>query len=101
ARVTRVDTEVQPVWASPGRIEIRIPGYRGNVALSKDLRRFDVVVEPQPGDTIVDTPIGRVTGRVTGSDLTLVVDFSRPGEDLPAVFYYSAGAIHRLRPAGN
>ena len=94
ARLLRVDTRVDVERIGREEVVLTIPGYRGNLVLSEDLRRFDLPL-PASGARDVQTPLGRVRAQAAGSDMRLTLQML-PEARNRTFFYYSESRIRRL-----
>lgn len=93
-RVVREDVEVAVTPAGGGRLELRIPRYRGNVLASTDLSTFPVWVA-RGRTTGVTTPIGTVGARPDGDAEVFRIQLDPALADA-RLYYYSAGRIHAV-----
>ena len=99
ARVMRAETRVAARWDGPSRIVITVPDYRGNIALSRDLRAFDVRFEK--GENLrLKTPLGEVDAASAGSlaELTLTLAPAAQRERVHFFFYNNGRIEHLARP---
>jgi hypothetical protein len=99
ARVMRAETRVAARWDGPSRIVITVPDYRGNIALSRDLRAFDVRFEK--GENLrLKTPLGEVDAASAGSlaELTLTLAPAVQRERIHFFFYNNGRIEHLARP---
>ena len=99
ARVMRAETRVAARWDGPSRIVITVPDYQGNIALSRDLRAFDVRFEK--GENLrLKTPLGEVDAASAGSlaELTLTLAPAVQREQIQFFFYNNGRIEHLGRP---
>jgi hypothetical protein len=99
ARVMHAETRVAARWDGPSRIVITVPDYRGNIALSRDLRAFDVRFEK--GENLrLKTPLGEVDAASAGSlaELTLTLAPAVQRERVHFFFYNNGRIEHLARP---
>jgi len=93
ARVVREDARVD-VSVGADAITWRIPDYRGNVVVSRDLRSFDRPLRATR-TIALDTPLGRLESHAEGT--TQVFTLTPNAAARKAVFaYYSEGHVRLL-----
>ncbi len=95
-RLQRIDTPMDARWRGAREIELVVPDYRGNLALSADLRHFTLPLRSQTPVTLT-TPLGEVRAERDGTSERLTLTLA-PGLDAERMhfFYYSDGAIRPL-----
>jgi hypothetical protein len=92
-RVVRSDLRASVAQMDARTIEIRVPGYSGNIVASRDLRNFVVPVD-RGGREVLDTPAGRL--ETFPEETTQVFRLTLTPEAQAAKrFYYSEGQIRR------
>lgn len=97
-RVVRVDATVEAAWTAADRLDIRVPGYRGQFVATRDLRRYDVPVAA--GTTFsIDTPVGLLETWPDGEAQHFRL--TRPSGAAPlSTFVYSDGRVNPLARIG-
>ena len=96
ARVQRQDVRVTAQWDGPDRIVMTVPGYAGQLVTARDLRTFNVGVDPAAAQ-VVETPIGRLVTEPDGTTLLISLELNAEVRRAsPDFYYYSEGAIRRL-----
>ena len=96
--VTRVDARVEVRWTAADVLELRVPGYAGNLVASRDLRAFDSPV-PAGARATLETAAGQLEmwpdggGEIFRLHPTAAVRSAR-------LFYYSEGRMRSVAKPG-
>jgi dolichyl-phosphate-mannose-protein mannosyltransferase len=93
-RVVREDATVEATTRSDGVVELRVPNYRGQILMSKDLSTFDVHVS-HGLVTSTDTPLGRLDTAPDG-DAQIFRWTPNTAARTAERYYYSHGGIQRV-----